>query len=127
MDATWSPLINNVTVFPFMCDLVILEISNMPEATSGCSAALAAAKYYCMKNAAAAGEEEDTPASPASPFLFQDPSCWQEMHLSSAELVEPSLGFLNFNNDIVQARYIHLKLEKGFLLSKLSIRLVEIL
>ena len=36
-----------------MCDLVILEISNMPEATSGCSAALAAAKYYCMKNAAA--------------------------------------------------------------------------
>ena len=124
MDATWSPLINNVTVFPFMCDLVILEISNMPEATSGCSAALAAAKYYCMKNAAAAGEEEDTPASP---FLFQDPSCWQEMHLSSAELVEPSLGFLNFNNDIVQARYIHLKLEKGFLLSKLSIRLVKIL
>ena len=47
-----------------MCDLVILEISNMPEATSGCSAALAAAKYYCMKNAAAAEEEEDTPALP---------------------------------------------------------------
>ena len=53
------------------------------------AAALAAAKYYCMKNAAAAVEEEDTPASP---FLFRDPSCWQEMHLSSAELVEPSLG-----------------------------------
>ena len=116
MDATWSPLINNVIVFPFMCDLVILEISNMPEATSGCSAALAAAKYYCMKNAAAAGEEEDTPASP---FLFRDPSCWQEMHLSSAELVEPPLEFLNFNNDIVQARYIHIKLEQGSSLSKL--------
>ena len=34
----------------------------MPEATSGCSTGLAAAKYYCMKNAAAAvEEEEDTP------------------------------------------------------------------
>ena len=67
MDATWSPLINNVIVFPFMCDLVILnlEISNMPEATSGCSGVLAAAKYYCMKNAAAAvEEEEDTPPPP---------------------------------------------------------------
>ena len=70
-----------------MCDLVILEISNMPEATSGCSAALAAAKYYCMKNAAAAVEEEEEDTQP--------PPSYSETQVADKKCIFPLQNLLS--------------------------------